>query len=79
MRTAQIIEMYQSLPAHLQQEVAHFLEFLIGKKEAQEGAGPEKPQMTLSIPENPDPTALFGLWEKQPLHLSELRKKAWQR
>ena len=75
MSLSQLFQLIESLPPALQAKVASFALGL--KKEGEPQASPAYP--TIRWADQPDPQALFGLTQQQPLDLGEIRKKAWKR
>jgi hypothetical protein len=76
MNTAQLLNDIEQLPPQAQHQIEDFIAFIKTRYQSDENKRqPEITQGDKSI----NPTELFGLWEKQPRNIADIRKQAWQR
>jgi hypothetical protein len=77
MSLTQLFHLIESLPPALQTRVELFVKSLRGEESSEENR--EQPQPTIRWAVDPKPTALLGLTKDRPLHMQEVRRKAWRR
>ena len=58
-------------------DFAKYFDFVLEKSKKAAGNAAKTDALPITFAENPDVTALAGIWKGKNISLNELRKKAW--